>query len=250
MARLPRLALAGHTHLVLQCAHAGLATALFEDELDRQAYSAALFAAAAEERVVVYAYALCEREVRLLLNPASAAGLSRLMQALGRRYVSAHHRRHGGQGTLWEGRYRAALVEPGDWRLAALRWVDAADTPPTDLPAAAGHPDPRASGSARQRLGGRREPGLVDPPEWWPLGNTPFEREAAYRQLLCQAMPATQAHALRHAALGGWALGSAAYVGQVAQALGRPATPRPRGRPRKRAGLPANGAAGNDDALA
>jgi hypothetical protein len=50
MARLPRLALAGHTHLVLQCAHAGLATALFEDELDRQAYSTALFAAAAEER--------------------------------------------------------------------------------------------------------------------------------------------------------------------------------------------------------
>ncbi len=258
MARLPRLALAGHTHLVLQRAHGSAAGAgpgltglrpLFADDADRRSYRTALFDAAAAEAVQVHAWALCDHEVLLLLTPGTATGLSRLMQALGRRYVSAHHRRHGGSGTLWDGRFRAALVEPGPTRLAALCWVDGADSLAAGAPAATGHPGtalapvaaPVPAGapsgglaytSAPQRLGAARDPGLHDPPELWPLGNTPFEREAAYRALLARGLPPAQATALRQATLGGWACGTADYVAQVAQALARPARPRARGRPR------------------
>lgn len=244
MARLPRLALAGHTHLVLQGAHPGLTAAgqpLFLDGLDRLSYRHALFAAAAEADVSVLAYALHDHQVRLLLTPDSAPGLSRLMQSLGGRYVGAYHRRHGGKGTLWDGRFRAAVVEPGPWRLAALRWVDGAvDLPRTHAPpAAAAEGDVGTCTSGSQRLGGSREPGLHDPPEWWSLGNTPFEREAAYRALLAQGLPNAQASALRAGTLAGWALGSAAFAEQVAQTLGRPARPRARGRPRKSPGADA-----------
>jgi putative transposase len=249
MARLPRLALAGHSHLVLQRAHGALAgsggpvaqgapagpTPLFADEADRRTYRAALFEAAAAEGVAVHAWALCDTEVLLLLTPATATGLSRLMQSLGRRYVSAHHRRHGGSGTLWDGRFRAALVESGPTRLAALRWVDGAAGGPSALarPSMDGQPlDAAPRTSASQRLGARREPGLQDPPELWPLGNTPFEREAAYRALLAEGLPPAQAAAMRHATWGGWAVGSATFAAQVEDALARPAKPRPRGRPR------------------
>jgi putative transposase len=72
---------------------------------------------------------------------------------------------------------------------------------------------------------------LKNPPEIWALGNTPFEREAAYRSLLAAGLPATQAQALRQAALGGWAAGSAAFALDLSRATARPARPRPRGRP-------------------
>jgi putative transposase len=84
---------------------------------------------------------------------------------------------------------------------------------------------------AAHRSGGRRDPLLVDPPEFWQLGNTPFEREAAYRTLLVQGAPAS-APALRAAALGGWAIGSPGFQAELATHEGRPTQPRQRGRPR------------------
>jgi putative transposase len=70
------------------------------------------------------------------------------------------------------------------------------------------------------------------PPPYWALGNTPFEREAAYRELLEQALAATDVHAIEHALRGGWALGPPAFQQQVGSSADRPAAPRPRGRPR------------------
>ncbi|HRC38884.1 MAG TPA: transposase, partial [Rubrivivax sp.] len=169
MARLPRLVVAGQAHFVVQRGHGG--APVFADDSDRAAYLAALREAAATERVQVHAHALLPGEVQLLVTPAEPAALSRLMQALGRRYVAAHNRRHGCRGTLWDGRFRCGVVEPGPTRLQALCLIDGAAT---------------ESGltSAAHRLGAPRDALLVDPPEYWQLGNTPFEREAAYRGLL------------------------------------------------------------------
>lgn len=200
-------------HYVIQRGHNG--QAVFADDEDRRACLDALREAAAAQRVAVLACALPDTELHLLLLPPSAQALSRTMQTLGRRYVSAYNRRHGRSGTLWDGRFRCAVVEPGAWRLAALRLIDG-------LPGAA---------SAAQRTGGARLPGVVDPPEFWQLGNTPFEREAAYRTLLVQGLPAAQATLLRDSALGGWAVGSPAFLARLADTTDRPLRPRPRGRP-------------------
>lgn len=213
MARLPRLAVPGQAHLVLQRGHG--ARPVFTDDEDRRAYLAALREAAALERVALHAWRLADDGVALLLTPPTATSLSRLVQAVGRRYVSAYNRRHGLRGTLWDGRFRCGVVEPGAWRLAALQWVDGGAGETT----------------AAHRCGGPRETALVDPPEYWALGNTPFEREAAYRDLLAQGLPAATASALAGAALGGWAVADA--DGLDAAPPGRPLRPRPRGRPPK-----------------
>ena len=218
MARLPRLVVAGQAHFVVQRGHGG--APVFADDSDRAAYLAALREAAATERVQVHAHALLPDEVQLLVTPAEPAALSRLMQALGRRYVAAYNRRHGRRGTLWDGRFRCGVVEPGPMRLQALCLIDGAAA---------------ESGltSAAHRLGGPRDALLVDPPEYWQLGNTPFEREAAYRGLLQAGVPPAAAQALRSAAIGGWAAGSPGFKASLADALSRPAQPRPRGRPRR-----------------
>ncbi|MDE2081842.1 MAG: transposase [Burkholderiales bacterium] len=223
MARLPRLVLAGQAHLVVQRGHG--AQAVFADEQDRAAYLAALHEAARAEQVTLHAWALLDGEVLLLATPGQGPALGRMVQAIGRRYVSAYNRRHGHKGTLWDGRFRCAVVEPGDLRLAALRWVDGRS------------PEPGLT-SASHRTGGARAPALVDPPEVWALGNTPFEREAAYRTLLAQGLPPATSQALQRAAFGGWALGSDAFMRGLAVTAARPTQPRPRGRPRKRPAQP------------
>ncbi len=214
MARLPRLAVPGQAHLVVQRGHG--ARAVFTDDEDRRAYLAALRESASVERVLLHAWRLGDEGAVLLVTPPTAAALSRLMQAVGRRYVSAYNRRHAQRGTLWDGRFRAGVVEPGPWRLAALLWVDGG----------AG-----ATTTAGHRTGGPREPAVIDVPEYWALGNTPFDREAAYRERLATGLPGDQAAALAAAAHGGWAVApSGGLVGLPSE---RPLQPRPRGRPPK-----------------
>lgn len=224
MARLPRLVVAGQAHYVIQRGHSG--HPVFADDADRQQFMAALREASAAERVQLHAYALLASEVHLLVTPETAAALSRMMQALGRRYVSAYNRRHGRTGTLWDGRFRCAVVEPGAARLDVLRLIDglAAD-PGADLAAST------ATTRADSTVGGL----LLNTPEYWQLGNTPFEREAAYRALLVAGLPDKRQLALRQAALGGWVAGRASFAAELEAALKRPMSPRAPGRPRRTA---------------
>lgn len=215
MARLPRLTLAGLPHVVCQATVHGQPLAV--DDVDRQALLAALAAAAAAQHVALWGYALAPQALHLVLCPPTADALGRTMQTLGRRYVGPFNRRHGRQGALWGGRFRAAVLEPGPWVLTALRHVDQLVPGPWS--------------SAAHHLGHRRDPLLADPPELWALGNTPFERETAYRALLAQPVPADEAERLARAVHGAWALGSPEFVARVSAVSGRPAAPRRPGRP-------------------
>jgi putative transposase len=220
MARLPRLALAGQPHLVQQACVHGQALAL--DDSDRAQLLDALQASARAHGVVLWGYALLPQALHLVVCPASADGLGQFMQTLGRRYVQAFNRRHGRSGALWAGRYRAAVVEPGHWLLAALAQVDRLAAEAAGWSSTAHH------------LGRRHDPLLADPPELWTLGNTPFERESAWQQRLDTPPDPTTEAALARAVHGTWVAGSPAFVAATAAALGRPTAPRRAGRPPKR----------------
>jgi putative transposase len=227
MARLKRLAAAAHLHLVTLRGHNGQPIAA--DDSDRANLIAALREAAAVHRVAVHAYAVLVDRLLLLATPAADQALGKAMQAFGRRYVAQHNRRHQRSGTLWEGRFRAALVEPGDWGLAAMVHVDR-------QPQEAGLCDSAADfrwSSAAHHLGLSREAMLIDPPEYWGLGNTPFEREGRFAARLAEGLPRDQDAALALASRHNWAVGSDGFLATLAAATGRPMTPKPRGRPRR-----------------
>ena len=221
MARLPRLIVPGEAHYLILRGHAGLSEpGICWDEQDRDTLLAALREAALNEGVQIHAYALLPTELQLLATPAQDAALGRMIQGLGRRYVSAYNRRHGRRGTLWDGRFRCALVEAGASRLAVLQLID-------------GQAEAIATTSATHRTGGARQSLIADIPEVWSLGNTPFEREAAYRELLATGLVQATRDKLRLSALGGWAIGSPAYIAELTGGGPRPVVPRARGRPRK-----------------
>ena len=61
--------------------------------------------------VALHAYVLITNHVHLLMTPRDTAGISRLMQHLGRHYVLYSNRQYRRTGSGWEGRHKASLVQ-------------------------------------------------------------------------------------------------------------------------------------------
>ena len=56
--------------------------------------------------------------------PRDEQGVSRMMQALGRKYVQYFNFTHGRAGTLWEGRYKSTLVDADNYLLTVYRYIE------------------------------------------------------------------------------------------------------------------------------
>jgi putative transposase len=227
MARLPRLVLPGLPHHVILRAHAG--QPVFGDEAEHRAHLEALREAAHTHHVAVHAYVQVPGEVQLLVVPERAEGLGRMMQSVGRRYGAWFNRRYQRSGSLWEGRYRAAVVEPETCFVDLCLYIEAL---PVRL-GLCGRPADWAWSSLAHHLGQVRDPLLSEHAELWRLGNTPFEREAAYARRTEEGLGAARVQEIEATSGRGWALGTAAFLCRLAGEARRPVQPRPRGRPRR-----------------
>ncbi len=231
MARLARLGVGGWPHLVFQPVQDG--QALWRDATDAQALHAALLEAARQHEVAVHAYRLAapgeqggQSGLTLALTPQTDEALGLFMQAVGRRYVAAYNRRHGRQGALWAGRYRSTVLDPAQYLLDAIQWVEQPAWPP--VAGASGR-----TSSLAHHLGAGSDPLVTAAPAFWALGNTPFGREIAWRQRLAQGLAPDRSQALSDAVRTGWALVPPAQLPQLAKLTDRRLQPKPRGRPRK-----------------
>jgi putative transposase len=227
MARRPRLALAGELHLVLLHGHND--QPVFTDDADRAAFVELLGEAAARLDAAIHAYCLLGNAVHLLLTPPQADTLGRLVQSLGRRYVAAYNRRHARHGTLWNGRFRSAIVEAESLLLAAIVYVETLPVGGGFVAAAADWP----WSSAAHHCGHRRDPLISDHARYWQLGNTPFEREHAHTVALAEAQLRTADARFVEAVKRALVVGGPGFQARIADELDRPLQPRPRGRPRR-----------------
>jgi len=219
MARLPRLVLAGHPHLVIQRGRGS--AAVFGDAADRDAYLTALRLALKETGAALHGYALLAGEARLLVTPLVAPDLARLVQATGRRHVRAVNARTGQRGSPWEGRFRSALVDASTRFLDCLRYVEADG-------------EEALASSLAHHTGAATDPLVTDHPAYWSLGNTPFDREAAYRRSLQHPLEPGLRAAIRSGALRGYPIGPPAFVRAAGALTGRRTVAGARGRPRRR----------------
>ncbi|MFY8082228.1 MAG: transposase [Rubrivivax sp.] len=225
MARLPRISLPGHAHHVVQRGHNR--QCIVHDDTDRQQWKSLLHDAAVTHRVDVHAWLLLDDHFHLVLTPHAAEGLGRMMQSLARRHAAEFNRRHARTGTLWEGRYRCAMVQPGPWLADCMVYVES--HPARHPPCAAGLAWPWSS--LGHHLGAQRDPLVVEPAVWWSLGNTPFEREAAWRTRVEAGLSPDRVQRITLATRRGWPVAEEAFARSLEPGLGRPVTPRPRGRP-------------------
>lgn len=228
MARLPRLTLPGYPHHVIQ--RGNNRQPIFVDEGDFQ-FLLNLFAEHARAySVAVHAYVLMGNHFHLLLTPATDKGVPQFMQAVGRRYVQYFNRRHQRTGTLWDGRYRSTIVQAEHFLLQCMAYIDLNPVRAGDVEQAADYP----WSSYAHNVGVRQDRMLTPHPIYWGLGNTPFEREAAYAQLVQAGLHTDEQLQVTQSTLSGWALGEADFVATLQQQTLRRVAPGRPGRPSKK----------------
>ena len=204
--------------------------AVFFQTSDYELYLKALASGAANCACDIHAYVLMTNHVHLLLSPRTERSLPLLMQSLGRNYVQRLNEKHDRTGTLWQGRYKASLVQSERYLLSCYCYIE---MNPVRAGIVAGPGDYRFS-SYRSNALGRRNALITPHQTYRALGKTVCARQAAYRQLFAtpvQERLLTQIRTTTNACL---VLGDDRYQDHIEQMLGRPVRHRQGGRPRKR----------------
>ncbi len=161
------------------------------------------------------------------MTPDESAGLPKLMQRLGRRYVRWFNEVHGRRGTLWDGRFRSCIAEDEGYVLACHRYIE---LNPVRAGMVADPLDyPWSSHAAHAR--GPSSPLLTPHPQMLSLGAEQQVRRVAYRALFDETLDADLLGTIRDATNGNYVLGSAGFRDRIAATLGLRVS---RGRPGRR----------------
>lgn len=201
--------------------------AFFCDE-DFRFYLTCLQEAAVSHACAVHAYALTRHEVQLLLTPREAWGVAKLMQSIGRSYVQYVNAKYRRSGTLWEGRYRACLVDQ-QHILPCSQYIEW-NPVHTGL---AKHPPSYPWSSCGAHTNGQRDQLLTPHPRYLALGVSTKLRAVAYRRLLARQLDSPVMQQIERAIRCCGLLGDEAFVRSVELALERNLRPRRPGRPKK-----------------
>ncbi|VCU69364.1 hypothetical protein PIGHUM_01426 [Pigmentiphaga humi] len=176
--------------------------------------------------VAVHGWTLTFDQLLLLATPAGPAGLSGLVQSLGRRLAARLQ-----IGRVFAGRFRSTLVEPGAWVLPSLIWLE---TVPLRQGLAA-DPELWRWSSAALHVGAAAGGAVHDHADYWACGNTPFDRQANYRSMLLEGLPGASSTRIERSLQGQWALGGPVFLQGLEGSCSRRAVAAKRGRPRKAA---------------
>jgi putative transposase len=200
----------------------------FADAADYLRYRQEMREAALKHGCAVHAYVLMTNHVHLLVMPDSPGGASRMMQAIGRRYVGAFNARYRRTGTLWEGRFKSALVDGETYLLTCHRYIEL-------NPVRAGmvaRPEDYRWSSHRCNAFGEPDVGVTSHPHYLSLGTDTGTRRAAYRALFNDALDQADANAVRDHTRQNKALGNDRVRSRIEALIGRSMEIRPRGRHR------------------
>ncbi|MEP7044408.1 MAG: transposase [Dokdonella sp.] len=201
----------------------------FLDDDDRQRYLQCLRAALPRYECRLHAYVLMSNHAHLLVTPAEAGAVSRLMQTFARNYAGLFNGRHRRSGTLWEGRYKSCLVDSDGYVLTCCRYIELNPVRAWMLNDPAAYP-----WSSFQVNAMRKQEDFVTPhPAYLALGSDALSRSEAYRALFREAMPDDLLRDIRSTLQQQRALGTDRFQERVEAELRRFAGVRPVGRPRK-----------------
>lgn len=197
---------------------------------DYRYYLQCLRQAGLKYQVAIHAYVLMTNHVHLLLTPATAEGIPQLMQSLGRRYVQYVNVSYRRSGTLWEGRFRASLIDTERYLLSCYCYIEL--NPIRAGMVAKAEDYPWSSFGAN---GWGHEDRLSQPHEIYQLlGATPEEQQRRYRELLA-GLDDQRLQELRTGLNRCVPVGNDRFKDAVDQRLQRRISYRPRGWPRKEA---------------
>lgn len=227
MARLPRIALLGQPqHVILR---GNNRQEIFCTDADYRFFLEKLQATCDAHACDIHAYVLMTNHVHLLIAAQRESGLSKAMQSLGRYYVQYFNYCYKRTGTLWEGRYKSALVDSETYLLTCMRYIELNPVRAMMVE----HPSAYPWSSYAANAIGRENPLIKQHELYRRLGRTPEQRQSAYRQLFRQHLGAATLASIRDATNKAWVLGSERFKQSIQKQLYRRVAPKSKGGDRK-----------------
>jgi len=201
--------------------------AVFFCDEDCCAYLGWLKSGARTHGCAIHAYVLMTNHVHLLVTPQQRDSISRLMQYVGRHYVTYINHHYGRSGSLWEGRHKGCVIAQDGYFLACGRYIEL-------NPVRAGmvmHPGEYRWSSFRGNALGEADGLLAQHDVYRALGRSASERQHTYRALFRTALDPEQIHDIRATVQTGTPLGNDRFREQIEQALGCKVGQARRGKP-------------------
>lgn len=122
MARQPRFALAGQPQHIVQ--KGNNQQHIFKSDRDCSFYLEKLFEKSIMHGLEIHAYVLMPNHTHILVTPTSDKSISKVLQSLGRCYAQYYNYIYQRTGTLFEGRYRATLVDSDSYLLDCYKYIE------------------------------------------------------------------------------------------------------------------------------
>ncbi len=230
MARLPRYVIPNQPQHIIQ--RGNNRQVIFAADADYQFFRDALVDSATKHGLLIHAYVLMTNHIHLLATPQFEDSIAKVFQSVGRKYVQYFNYAYKRSGTLWEGRYRATVVDSEQYLLKIMRYIEL-----NPLRAGmTGHPaDYTWSSYAHNAEGktGVNYDWLVPHVEYLRLGQNEADRLAAYQDLFKVAQASDDLKQIRECTHKGWALGSQRFIDEIERLAQRQASSKGVGRPRK-----------------
>ena len=239
MARLPRFMIPDQPqHVILR---GNNRAEIFCAEADYNFYLEKLKLACTKHGCTVHAYVLMTNHVHLLITPHLEQSLGKAMQMLGRYYVQYYNYCYRRTGTLWEGRYKATLIDSESYLLTCMRYIEM-------NPLRAGMVNDPADypwSSYQCNALGQLSDLVVPHSEYLGFGVTNEARQLYYKALFKNQLSENSITAIREATNKAWVLGSEQFKQRIQEKLDRRVDPKARGGDRKSEQFNANRGLGN-----
>lgn len=227
MARLARLSVANESHYVVLNAQSDVSLIPLEEDVD------ALFGIFSEivqsHPMVIQAYAVMPEQIHLLVSPKEKAeNLSIGVQQISRLYSRYFNEAYSRSGTIWKGRFQSSLIQGEGKVLKATIFME-------HLPLKFGFGEPYYYPwtSYFHHGGYRSDFFLSSSPDYWALGNTPFERQKHYKEIFSQGVSQNFGDQILKAIKRGWPIADPSFLEEHDIPVGRQRPLNRRGRPKK-----------------
>lgn len=228
MARLPRYFIKGQPQHIIQ--RGNNREPIFAGDEDYVFYLECLQDAANRYELLIHAYVLMTNHVHLLASPKSEDSIPKTLQSLGRRYVQYFNHTYNRTGTLWEGRYKATVIDSDRYLLTCMRYIELNPVRAEMVK----HPREYPWSSYTANAYGEENKLVTQYSLYRQLGTNEAKRKSAYRQLFRAAISRADLEAIRESTNKGWVLGgSNRFRNKIERLSGRRTTPKPRGRPKR-----------------
>ena len=202
---------------------------IFGSGEDYEFYLKILLAAARKHECQIHAYVLMTNHVHFLVSPTRIEGLGKMMQMLGRYYVQYFNKKYQRTGTLWEGRYKASLINSEQYLFTCMRYIELNPLRARMVEESGEYP----WSSYHHNALGKEDPLIQPHLEYYKLGATTDDQQKGYQALFEIPLEDGMLREVREATNKCWVLGDSKFKHSVTQELDRRVEPSPKGGDRK-----------------